>query len=153
MKEEIQYSEGMSSMLNYNIMVVEDDLSLAKLLKHELQDSGFHVSYFNSGKKALEQLNIAAPDAIVLDILLEDDEIDGWTIMKEVKKSEELKDIPIFISTALDEKERGFSLGAKEYLVKPYKPSQLSNIIMHTLLSNGDSGQIMVPQKADGEQV
>ena len=49
-----------ASMLNYTIMVVEDDLSLAELLNHELQDSGFHVSYHNSGKKALEQMKIEA---------------------------------------------------------------------------------------------
>ena len=71
-------------------------------------------------------MKIEAPDAIVLDIMLAD-EIDGWTIMKEMKASEELKNIPIFVSTALDDKERGFSLGAQDYLIKPYKPSQLSN--------------------------
>ena len=45
-------------MLKYTIMVVEDDLSLAELLNHELQDCGFHVDHFNSGKKALEQMKI-----------------------------------------------------------------------------------------------
>ena len=143
--------DGDASMLNYTIMVVEDDLSLAELLNHELQDSGFHVSYHKSGKKALEQMKKEAPDAIVLDIMLAD-EIDGWTIMKEMKENEKLKNIPIFISTALDEKERGFSLGAKDYLIKPYKPSQLSKLIMHTLLTNERNGQIMVPhQKTDIE--
>ena len=78
------------SMLKYTIMVIEDDLSLAELLNHELQDSGFHVSYHNSGKKALEQMKISAPDAIVLDIMLED-EIDGWTIMKEMKATERIE--------------------------------------------------------------
>ena len=62
-------------------------------------------------------MKISAPDAIVLDIMLED-EIDGWTIMKEMKANEELKDIPIFISTALDEKERGFSLRSTGLLGK-----------------------------------
>ena len=135
-----------TSMLKYTIMVIEDDLSLAQLLNHELQDNGFHVNHYNSGKKALEQMKISAPDAIVLDIMLED-EIDGWTIMKEMKASEKLKDIPIFVSTALDEKERGFSLGAEDYLIKPYKPSHLIKLIMHTLLSNERNGQIMVPQQ------
>ena len=93
-------------------------------------------------------MKTAPPDAIVLDIMLEDD-IDGWTIMKEMKASEELKDIPIFVSTALDEKEYGFSLGAQDYLVKPYKPNQLSKLIMHTLLSDERNGQIMLPQQGD----
>ena len=138
--------DGDASMLNYTIMVVEDDLSLAELLNHELQDSGFHVSYHKNGKRALEQMKKEAPDAIVLDIMLAD-EIDGWTIMKEMKETEGLKNIPIFISTALDEKERGFSLGAQDYLIKPYKPSQLSKLIMHTLLTNEKNGQIMVPHQ------
>ena len=77
--------DGYASMLNYTIMVVEDDLSLAELLNHELQDSGFHVSHHKSGKEALEQMKKEAPDAIVLDIMLAD-EIDGWTIMKEMKE-------------------------------------------------------------------
>ena len=63
-------------------MVIEDDLSLAELLKHELLDSGFHVSSFSSGIQALEQLKSTPPDAIVLDILLAEDEMDGWYIMK-----------------------------------------------------------------------
>lgn len=65
--------------------------------------------------------------------------------MKEMKANEKLKDIPIFISSALEEKERGISLGAQEYLIKPYKPSHLSKLIKQTLLSNEKNGQIMVP--------
>ena len=146
MKAEQQSDMKSDTLLKYTIMVIEDDLSLAELLNHELQDNGFHVDHYNSGKKALEQMKIAAPDAIVLDIMLED-EIDGWTIMKEMKANEKLKDIPIFVSTAIDEKERGFSLGAQDYLIKPYKPSQLIKLIMHTLLRNERNGQIMVPQQ------
>ena len=143
MKSEQQSDVESDTLLRYTIMVIEDDLSLAELLNHELQDNGFHVDHYNSGKKALEQMEISAPDAIVLDIMLED-EIDGWAIMKEMKANEKLKDIPIFVSTAIDDKERGFSLGAQDYLVKPYKPSQLIKLIMHTLLRKGDKGTVLV---------
>ena len=146
MKSEQQSDVELDTMLRYTIMVIEDDLSLAELLNHELQDNGFHVDHYNSGKKALEQMKILAPDAIVLDIMLED-EIDGWAIMKEMKANEKLKNIPIFVSTAIDDKERGFSLGAQDYLVKPYKPSQLIKLIMHTLLRNERNGQVLVPQE------
>ena len=146
LKGEHTNNDGQSKKLSYDIMVIEDDFNLAELLKYELVDSGFQVSYFKSGRKALQMLKLSPPDAIVLDILLEEGEMDGWTIMKELKERPELKDIPVFVSTALDEREKGFSLGAKEYLVKPYKPSQLSKVIMHTLLSNGKQGQIMVPR-------
>ena len=88
MRPEKKENENEDTMLKYTIMVIEDDLSLAQLLNHELQDNGFHVKHYNSGKKALEQMKISAPDAIVLDIMLED-EIDGWTIMKEIKARKE----------------------------------------------------------------
>lgn len=132
----------------YSVMIIEDDLNLAELLTRELQDNGFQVSYFNSGQKALEQMKKVAPNVVVLDIML-DDKVDGWTIMKEMKDSKQLKDVPIFVSSALEEKERGFSLGAHDYLIKPYKPSQLSKLITQTLLNNEKSGHIMVPQKKE----
>ncbi|WP_141993722.1 response regulator [Bacillus sp. B4EP4a] len=72
-------------------------------------DNGFHVSYFKSGGKAFQKLKTSPPDAIVLDILLEGR--DGRLDVPEGIK---------IVSTALDEWEKGISLGAKGYLVKPY---------------------------------
>ncbi|MBU8881039.1 response regulator [Bacillus sp. FJAT-29790] len=139
------YSQG----TGYNIMVVEDDQSLAELMINELAESGFQVEHFEKGSDALDYVRVETPDAIVLDIMLEE-EVDGWSIMKKLKESERLKHIPIIISTALDEKEKGFSLGAIDYLVKPYKPSHLSRAIMQTLLKIGKVGQILIPEDKDG---
>lgn len=75
-----------------------------------------------------------------------EEELDGWHIMKTLKESERLKNIPVIILTALDEKEKGFSLGANDYLIKPYNPSQLSRALMQTLLKIGKVGQILVPE-------
>ncbi|PLT35157.1 histidine kinase [Bacillus sp. V5-8f] len=134
------------SGLFYNVMVIEDDLSLADLIKQELFDSGFNVTYYKNGSKAMEAMKLQTPDAIVLDIMLEEGEMDGWSIMKQMKQSAELSQIPIFVSTALEERERGISLGANDFLIKPYKLSDLSKTIMQTLLSSGKQGQIMVPE-------
>ncbi|WP_445486503.1 ATP-binding protein [Niallia sp. 03133] len=135
----------MDKFISYKIMVVEDDYSLAELMIHELKDFGFQVQYFKSGKEALEKIGQQIPDAIVLDIMLEEDDVNGWEIMKQLKKRQEIKDIPIVISTALDEKEKGYSLGAMDYLVKPYRPSELSRTIMQTLLKMGKIGQVLIP--------
>ncbi|MES9739649.1 response regulator [Peribacillus frigoritolerans] len=135
-------NEGQSRKLSHEIMVIEDDINLAELLRYELMDSG---------RKAFQKLKSSPPDAIVLDILLEEGEMDGWAILRELKGSADLNEIQVFVSTALDEREKGISLGAKDYLVKPYKLSQLSKVIMHTLLSNGKQGQILIPQAFHGE--
>lgn len=131
----------------FKILVVEDDQSLTELISQELWDSGFSVICYKNGIDTMNYLEKESPDAIVLDILLEDENYDGWRIMKEIKGKEKLKNIPIIVSTALDEKEKGLALGAMEYLVKPYKPSHLSKAIMQTLLKIGKVGQILIPEK------
>lgn len=130
---------------SYHITVIEDDYSLAELITHELKDFGFQVHYYKSGKEALKAINEYIPDAIVLDIMLEEDDIDGWDMMRHLKKRKETEDIPIVISTALDEKEKGYALGAMDYLVKPYQTSELSRTIMQTLLKIGKKGQVFIP--------
>lgn len=121
---------------NPTIMIVEDDLSLTELLTAELQDNGFQVVHFTNGKEAIEAAVNIKPDAIVVDILLKNS-IDGWEIIREMKRHEVLSQVPIFISSALEEKEekdKGVELGARGYLVKPYHPHKLSQIIFQTLL-------------------
>ncbi|MFO1444285.1 response regulator [Bacillus sp. Bva_UNVM-123] len=131
--------------MEYSVMLIEDDQSLSELIHNELSESGFKVVRFEKGEQALKFIETSTPDAIVLDIMLEE-ELDGWHIMKTLKESERLKNIPVIISTALDEKEKGISLGANDYLIKPYNPSQLSRALMQTLLKIGKVGQILVPE-------
>lgn len=126
---------------------MEDDQSLAELMVDELKDSGFHVSWYRTGSEAMEAIGNDAPDAIVLDIVPEDGESDGWELLKVLKSQEGTKHIPFVISTALDEKERGFSLGANDYLIKPYQASELSKAILQTLLKIGKQGQILIRDK------
>lgn len=128
-----------------NVIIVEDDKSLANLLQTELTESNFHVKVFSEGETALTAIKAEQPDAIVLDIMLEEKGVNGWDIIKQLKEIDELKSIPIFISSALDEKEKGLALGANEYLLKPYQPSKLSKLILQTLLKKDWSGQILIP--------
>ncbi|WP_053365374.1 ATP-binding protein [Bacillus sp. FJAT-27245] len=146
-EEKADIEEGNGS--GYRVMVVEDDSSLRELIVQELRENGFRVTYFSNGEAALEAMAKRPPDALVLDIVLGGGELDGWEIMNRMKKSKDLKNLPIIISSALDEKIRGLGLGAQDYLVKPYKPSQLSKTIMQTLLNLGKSGQIFVPGQGD----
>ncbi|WP_404354764.1 response regulator [Cytobacillus firmus] len=134
----------------YEVLVIEDDQSLAELIIQELKENKLHVKHFNTGRDALVYLENHLPDAIVLDIML-DEGLDGWSIMKILKRNEVLSHIPIIISTALDEKEKGISLGAHEYLIKPYQAGSLSMSIMQTLLKVGKAGQILIPEDSANE--
>ncbi|SID51774.1 two component response transcriptional regulatory protein MprA [Mycobacteroides abscessus subsp. abscessus] len=66
-------------------MVVEDDQSLAELIIQELSDSGFQVVHYKRGQEALDFLARHTPDAIVLDIMLEEEQVDGWRIMEQIE--------------------------------------------------------------------
>jgi signal transduction histidine kinase/ActR/RegA family two-component response regulator len=142
-------SSNSSRTNKVNVIIVEDDISLATLLQTELEESNFHVKVFSEGKSALAAIKEERPDAIVLDIMLEEKGMNGWDIIKHLKGIEELKLIPIFISSALDEKEKGLALGANDYLIKPYQPSKLSKLILQTLLKKDWSGQILIPSEND----
>ena len=145
---ELEMSELIDHKNNPTLMIVEDDESLAALLKEEFNESGFNVYHTSFGSKALPMMKKHLPDAVVLDILLEGD-IDGWAVIKEVKKDKKLRHVPIFISTALDEKDKGLALGADYYLTKPYQPSQLTKLILQTLLRKEKNGEILIPSKED----
>jgi len=133
------------------LLIVEDDNSLALLLKDELKESGFLVTHVHDGETALKMIMDNPPDAVVLDIMLENS-ISGWDVIEQLKKNALTAGIPIFISSALDEKERGLALGADDYLTKPYQPSKLSNLILQALLHKEKSGLIMVPQEETNQE-
>ena len=128
-----------------HVIIVEDDENLAALLEAELKDSGFRVKLVKEGKKAIELIQKEKPDAVVLDIMLEEHDASGWDVLKALKQNEELAHIPIIISSALEEREKGMALGANSYLVKPYQPSQLSKTILQMLWNKERQGEIFVP--------
>ncbi|MCG6179145.1 response regulator, partial [Anoxybacillus sp. LAT_35] len=132
-----------------HVIIVEDDENLAALLEAELKDSGFRVKHVKEGKEAIALIEKEKPDAVVLDIMLEEQDTSGWDVLKALKQNEQLSDIPIIISSALEEREKGMALGATSYLVKPYQPSRLSKTILQTLLNKERQGEIFVPLKEE----
>ncbi|HZG72337.1 MAG TPA: ATP-binding protein [Chondromyces sp.] len=128
-----------------HIVIIEDDFNLANLLKDELEDNGFYTTHYADGETAVSAVIKNLPDVVVVDLKPEDS-IDGWSIIKRLKDNPNTENIPIFISTVLDEREKGNLLGISGYLTKPYQPSRLSNSILQCLLENERKGQIMVPE-------
>ncbi|MDV2683296.1 ATP-binding protein [Alkalihalophilus lindianensis] len=130
------------------VLMVEDDQSLALLLAEELIANGLEVQQFSNPKKALEYMNLHSIDAVVVDLML-GDEMDGWEFIRFLKNNEEFKQIPIFISSALDEiVQTAREHGVEEYLTKPYPPSELSITILKTLLQAKSKGEILAPSQS-----
>ena len=105
------------------MLVIEDDEHSAELLRIFLEDGGFSVSLAGSGDEGLEAARRLRPAAIVLDLLLPD--VSGWDVLTRLKSDPTLADIPVVIVSMLDERGKGYALGAAEYLVKPVDRDEL----------------------------
>lgn len=105
------------------IMVVEDDIDLSELIRMYLIPEGWEIETFHTGKKAVESFNRNHYDLILLDLLLPD--INGFEICKQIR---EKSTIPIIMLTALEDsihKVQGLNMGADDYIIKPFEPTEL----------------------------
>jgi two-component system, OmpR family, alkaline phosphatase synthesis response regulator PhoP len=105
------------------ILVVEDEMKIARLVRDYLEHAGFEVIVTGDGESALASARGAKPDLVVLDLGLPGQ--DGLDVTRELRRS---SNVPIVILTARgDEADRivGLELGADDYVVKPFSPKEL----------------------------
>ena len=99
------------------ILVVEDDPDSLELMTLYLRGAAFDVRVARNGEEGLELARALQPSAIVLDIMLP--RLDGWEVLALLKSDPHTAGIPVVIVSMLDERGRGFALGAADYLIKP----------------------------------
>ncbi|MBD2163145.1 hybrid sensor histidine kinase/response regulator [Calothrix membranacea FACHB-236] len=118
------------------IMIVEDNPVNAKVLFEFLQASGFRVLVAKNGESALEKLQLVSPDLILLDIMMPG--IDGFETCRRLKEEKSTRDIPVIFMTALSDvvdKVKGLTLGAVDYITKPFQPEDvLARVNVHLKL-------------------
>ena len=105
------------------VLVVEDDRNIAALIVRYLENAGFSTLHAADGPGGLEMARRDAPALVILDLNLPG--LDGTEVCRELRKT---SDVPILMLTArADEVDRvvGFSLGADDYVVKPFSPREL----------------------------
>jgi adenylate cyclase len=127
------------------ILVVDDDKSVREVIGRYLERDGFTVAEADGGREGLRLARELNPMAITLDITMPD--LDGWTVLAAIKGDPELASIPVVLLTILDEKNRGFALGASEYLVKPVDRDQLIRVLRQLSMPTG--GSILVVDDDD----
>lgn len=109
--------------INKPILIVEDDPNTAHLVKTYLEREGFVTLLASDGQKALLLAEQVSLGFIILDIMLP--KVDGWEICRRIRKK---SDVPILMLTAREEeidRVMGLSLGADDYVVKPFSPREL----------------------------
>jgi PAS domain S-box-containing protein len=105
------------------VLVIEDDPRAVDLLRIYLREAGYRLDLARDGAEGLAKIAQRRPDAIILDVLLP--QMDGWTFLAHIKTDAATKDVPVIVVSIVDQREKGFALGAAEYLIKPIQKDAL----------------------------
>ncbi|NTU74814.1 MAG: response regulator, partial [Anaerolineaceae bacterium] len=123
------------------ILAIDDDRKVITLYERYLEEQGYQVIPLTDPTKAVERARQIMPFAITVDIMMPGK--DGWEVIHDLKNDPTTKHIPIIICSIMEEKDRGFSLGASDYLVKPFLQEEIVNSL-NRLNKDGKIHEILV---------
>lgn len=120
------------------ILIVDDEEDTLQLLRQRLQEEGFETIEANNGKDAIEKASSSSPDLILLDIMMP--EVTGWDVMEQLQQTQATSAIPVVVLTAAkseSDMQRGYRMGIKNYLTKPYEIKNLVSEIKKVVQNRG----------------
>ncbi|MDW7667825.1 MAG: response regulator transcription factor [Bacillota bacterium] len=105
------------------ILVIEDEEKVLNIVKNYLEKEGFEPIVSLRGEEGLDKFYEYSPDLVVLDLMLPD--LSGEEICREIKKESDVPVVMLTAKSSVDERIEGLSLGADDYLIKPFSPREL----------------------------
>jgi PAS domain S-box-containing protein len=123
------------------VLAIDDDPQVIGLYERYLTPQGYYVLPLTDPSKAKEQVLKVKPFAITLDIMMPNK--DGWSVLTELKSDPATRDFPVIICSILEQADKGFSLGAADYLVKPILEEDLVRAL-DRLNKNGTIHEVLV---------
>ena len=119
--------EGAGAAANNRILVIDDDPVVRDLMERFFTREGFEVATAADGVEGLERAIAFSPSVITLDVLMP--KMDGWSVLRALKADPALAAIPVLMVSIVDEKNKGFTLGASDYISKPIDRAQLRRLL------------------------
>ena len=113
--------------MSHRILVVDDEPDITALVAYHLARAGYRVSTAANGTEALKLARTERPDLVILDLMLPG--ASGYDVLAELRRLDETRDVGVILLTARREEVdriRGLTLGADDYLTKPFSPAELS---------------------------
>ena len=129
----------LENKIQIKILIIDDDPTVSELMKRQLTKEGYNVVVAPNGKDGIKLAREIKPDVITLDILMP--EMDGWSVLRTFKADPKVSNIPVIMASILDEKNKGFSLGAADFLSKPVQKDYLMKSIRNLI---GDKDNLKI---------
>ena len=129
------------------VLIVDDDESIRKLLRFELEPYGIRILESENGRNGLELARREKPDAILLDVLMPG--LDGWQTLRTLKESPETRSIPVMMLSVVEDRAVGLSLGAFDYLLKPLNRADLFGSLERAGVLSSRGHVLIVDDDAD----
>ncbi|MCB9689680.1 MAG: response regulator [Alphaproteobacteria bacterium] len=118
------------------VLFIDDDKDMQDLVRRLLEKEGFRVAGAADGESGIVLARRLKPRAIVLDLILPGRS--GWEVLSKLKSDPELAQIPVVVLSTVDDRSRGLSLGADEYLIKPVDRERLVMAVRRFMRGSGD---------------
>ncbi|MBW1687229.1 MAG: response regulator [Deltaproteobacteria bacterium] len=133
------------------VLVIDDDPEAQEIIERSLRRDGISVITAATGEEGLRIAHEIRPAAITLDVIMPD--MDGWSVLRALKADPHLRKVPVILLTMVDDKTRGYSLGATDYLTKPIDREQLLDILAGFHIPGEASLVLLVEDDADTRDV
>jgi DNA-binding response OmpR family regulator len=118
------------------ILIVEDNESISKLVQYKLTKDGYEVIIRENGIDGYQAVCDIQPDLVILDVMMPG--MSGFEVLQKIRETEVIQHVQVMMLTSKSREEdikRGFDLGVKEYMGKPFKVGELSMRIKKMLQS------------------
>ena len=120
----------------YLVLCIDDDAQVAELVERFLPAAEFEVVRAIGGSEGVRLARRLRPDVITLDVMMPD--VDGWQVLTRLKSDPEISSIPVVMLSIVAERQRGYALGATDYLTKPIQRSRLVEMLRRYSASDGE---------------
>jgi signal transduction histidine kinase/DNA-binding response OmpR family regulator len=109
------------------LLIIDDDPLSRELISRAVVGEGFRIETAADGAAGLQRARELKPDMIILDVMMP--KVSGWAVLIALKDDPELAAIPVIMATILDDKRKGFALGAVDYVTKPVERTHLLSVV------------------------
>jgi signal transduction histidine kinase/CheY-like chemotaxis protein/putative methionine-R-sulfoxide reductase with GAF domain len=124
------------------VLIIDDDETVRSLMERHIAQDGIEVVTAKDGTEGLKLARELNPAVITLDVLMPG--ADGWQVLRELKADSALSEIPVVMCTILDEKNKGYALGAADYMNKPVSRDNLRGVLGRYLSSAAGARVLVV---------